>query len=413
MVARTLPRLPFAAALAALSFAGLAAAPAAAQRPLVLPLTDSFGYRAHASAFGGCAVDFVDVATSGSPISLTPAGAAPALDEGGAVIELEAPFELYGRAATRLVASSNGYLALADSLLRDSGGDFSNDCPLPAIPDPGPAVAARVLVVHGDLDGGPGSGWVLHQFFPTCPRPSGALPDEPCTVIQWDSWSSHAGGHSFDAQAVLYHSSFAVAVQYRGTPPPDATVGIQDSVARTALAPTCAGVPLTPGTHAICFYDPRAPGGGPTADLSTSIDEGPKVVNPGGTAGYSITVTNHGPMAVSAAAVESAVDVALDCTWTCQAGAGGSCAAGPVAGPIMDVVGLDHHGVVTYSLHCLVDPAAAGEVTVVALVTPPSGVTDPEPANDACTATASVLVESLFADGFESGDTGAWSTTAP
>lgn len=412
MAASTPGRVPVRAILFAAVAGLLVSSAAEAQRPLVLPLEDAFGYLAYVSDDDGCATDFVDIATTGTPISLAAAGAAPALDEGGAVVELQAPFELYGQPATHVVVSSNGYLAFTDSLLRDSGGDFSNDCPLPAIPDAGPSVARRLMVLHDDLDGGPGSGWILHQHFAVCPRPSEAAPDEACTVIQWDSWSSHSGADSFDAQAVLYHSSLAIAVQYRGTPPTTATIGIQDATARIALAPTCAGAPVSPGAHAICFFEPRALYGGPFADLSTSIDEAPKLVVPGGVAAYTVSIANRGPSAVSGATVASVVDPNLDCSWTCEA-IGGSCTAGPTSGPITDVVTLNAQGFVTYRLECTVDLTATSDVSVLASSAVPPGTTDPEPANDASLAEASVLVGALFFDDFESGDTDAWDVTIP
>ena len=408
----TLPR--FSATTAVATFAAaLAMAPAhvdSSQRPLVFPLTDAYGHVAHLGPSAECAASFLDIAATGAVLALTPSGAAPATDDGGAVLSLAAPFRLYGQQVTHLVVSTNGYLAAADSLARDSGGDYSDDCPLPAVPHPGPAVAGRILVLHDDLDGGASGGLLLHQHFAECPRPSQALANEPCTVIQWDSWSTRAGGALFDAQAVLYHGSSSVVVQHRGTPPSQATVGLQDHGARIALAPTCAGLALAPGTAALCFYEPRFPVGGPVADLELEIGKAPVTVVAGGSLELLVPAANAGPSPAVGAAVSSILDSGLSCTWTCEAGDGASCTPGPVAGPIADAVSLEPGGWAIYTVSCTVDPQASGFLVLEVGIETPPDTTDPNPADNSDAVVIVVLESALFADGFESGDTGAWST---
>lgn len=65
----------------------------------------------------------------------------------------------------------------------------------------------------------------------------------------------------------------------------------------------------------------------------------------------------------------------------------------------------------TYTATCTVDPAASFVVlSNTATITEPGGVTDPDPSNNTATDQDSG-VEAIFVDGFESGDTSAWSST--
>jgi hypothetical protein len=403
---RSFPVLsPFAVALALLA----ATMSLASVRPVTWPVVDHYGYEAYDSSTASCSASFVDIGDSGTPLVLQPSGAEAALDDGAAVVFLTEAFELYGRSVTSLVASTNGYLALVDSLDLDSGGDFSNDCPLPAIPEPGPAASGRILVLHDDLDGATGPGAMLSQYFATCPRPSETLGAEPCTVIQWDTWSTPSGG-AFDVQAVLYHSSFEVAIQYRGTPPAAASIGIQDFDARTGLSPTCDGATLAAGPAAVCFFEPRFPAGGAEADLEAQLEDAPAEVLAGASAAYLVTITNNGPSPVSGATVAAVIDPAITCTWACDAGPGSSCTAGPVNGPLTDTVDVAPSSVLTYELTCPVEAGDGDLLSLTLTATTPAAVTDPVAANDTV-ATSATIVGGLFADDFETGNTTAWTLT--
>lgn len=399
---------PFAIILALLA----ATISLAGTRAVTWPIVDHYGYAAYSSSTASCSASFVDIGDSGTPLVLQPSGADAALDDGAAVVSLAATFELYGRSVTSLVASTNGYLALVDSLDLDSGGDFSNDCPLPAIPEPGPAASGRILVLHDDLDGSTGPGAMLSEHFATCPRPSEAVGAEPCTVIQWDTWSTPSGG-AFDVQAVLYHQSFEVAIQYRGTPPAGASVGLQDFDARTALSPTCEGAALTAGPAAVCFYEPRFPATGPEADLEVQLEDAPAEVLAGTSAAYLVTITNNGPSPVTGATIEAVIDPTISCTWTCDSGPGSSCTGGPINGSLSDTVDVAPSSVLTYELTC---PVGAGDgdllsVTVTVTATTPAAVTDPVAVNDAVVTSAAIIPGDLFADDFETGNTTAWTIT--
>ena len=123
---------------------------------------DIFGYQTDAA----CIQQFVDIAVSGSPVALSDS------DDGGGTVSLSSAFSFYGTSHSDLVVSSNGYLAFAADLAGDAGTDFSNDCALPAVPDQGPAVPARVMVLHDDLEAVDGASAVASQYFASCPRAS-------------------------------------------------------------------------------------------------------------------------------------------------------------------------------------------------------------------------------------------------
>jgi hypothetical protein len=223
---------------------------------------DRYGYRHYDSATSQCTYAYVD-ASGGSVLGLTAASAmAPASDDGAAVVGLAAPFELYGNSINALVVSSNGYLAAADNLSIEDGGDFSADCPLPAIADNPAASQSRIYVYHADLDGAPNSGTIQTQYFANCPRPGEAGAAEACTVVQWQSWALRGQGGSLNMQAVLYHETFEIALQYQALDASlgsTATIGLQGSDAISGNAAGCAGSRPLLQVSAICLFDPRFP----------------------------------------------------------------------------------------------------------------------------------------------------------
>lgn len=256
-----MPRAKHALAAAALAAASFAAAAAQAQR--AASMVDLYGYTAGDGAT--CAAAFTDIAATGSALVPTGVGATPAGDDGGAVLALAQPFEHYGVAHGAIVVSTDGYLAFADALARDSGTDFSADCTLPAVPDAGAfgdgetraATPARAYVHHGDLKAG-ATGTLHAQFFAACPRPASAGAEEPCTIVQWSQFRD-ADDATVTAQAVLYHVSHELALVRRESGSAAATIGIQNADATTALVAQC-GVPVA-ANGAVCYSDPRFPPG--------------------------------------------------------------------------------------------------------------------------------------------------------
>lgn len=238
---------------------------------------DAYGYRVEDTTTPSCGFQWVPVAgpalTFAAPYALP--GDPPATDDGGAVLLLAAPFIFYGQAHSALVVSPNGYLTFASSLEQEDGRDFSND-PVGSVPtyqlasgSPRFAFPGRLLAYHDDLEVPPG-GQVVAGFFSSCPRVSESLGVEPCTVVSWEGVRRVGVAESLSFQAVLYHQSEQVTVQYQsvdGTGGGSASVGIQDHLAQAGLAyhfNTLGG--LVPNLG-VCFFSPRFPPGGPVADL--------------------------------------------------------------------------------------------------------------------------------------------------
>lgn len=382
---------PAVAAIFAFVFWFLLVLPAGAQRPAAS--FDAYGYQLFDQDDAECAYQFVDVAGSGAPVTLTASGAGPARDDGGAVVALAADFELYGDALSSLVMSSNGYLAPAASLANEDGGDFSNDAVLPAIPENEPATVARIMVFHDELSGEAAGGTTRSEHFAVCPRPSGAMAGEACTVFQWSGWGFLALPGTFDAQAILYHTSFAISLQVDlgGLVHGGATLGIQSSNAGLALQYLPAAA-LT-GTTAVCLFEPRFPPGGLIADLSiTKTDKTDSLVGATDVT-YEIVARNAGPSPVTGATVSDPVAAPLqNCTWTCAPSPGSSCTASGTAS-IADAADLLAAGWAVYTLTCDIAPGAMGSVDNNVTVTVPAGVTDPDPSNDMAADSDPVPVE--------------------
>jgi hypothetical protein len=242
--------------IAAIAFAEFASA-----QPRGAASFDQYGYQVQVGDSAQCGYSYVD-ASGGDLLVLSAApGSIPASDDGAARVPLALPFELYGVALDTLVASSNGYLAAADALATEDGADFSADCPLPAIADNAVAAQARIYAYHADLDAAP-NGALHTQHFSTCPRASDTGIAEACTVVQWQDWSLRGQGGVLNMQAVLYHSSFEIALQYQtldASLGATATLGLQGPDAVSGVAAGCAGSrPLAPAMS-VCLFDPRFP----------------------------------------------------------------------------------------------------------------------------------------------------------
>jgi uncharacterized repeat protein (TIGR01451 family) len=367
-----------------LAAAGSARIPLRAERPATDEPADAFGYTLLDDGDPRCAFEFVEIEGSGDAVWLEASGNAPAADEGGAVVMLVEPFELYGRVLDGLIVSSNGYLSAGSSLADEDGGDFSNDPRLPAVPDNPPAHPARLMVYHDDLTGHLTAGAIYTRHFASCPRPSASLGAEPCTVVQWTDWSDAAGREPFDAQAVLYHRSFSVVYQLRPGAEPlvGGTVGIQDARATSAVQYRPPDAAFSNG--AICFFEPRFPPDGAAADLELTKTDKIGVVSRGEQVVYAVAVVNHGPSPVSEALVIDRLPETLTaCLWSCEASEGSWCAADG-AGDIEDAVRVAAGGWVDYRLSCETRPGLA-PVANTASVSILDGTVDSTPQNDSAT----------------------------
>ena len=136
-------------------------------------------------------------------------------------------------------------------------------------------------------------------------------------------------------------------------------------------------------------------------------------VIPGDPVTYTITVANLGPGDTIGAIVTDAFPAAiLGVAWTCVGSGGGVCAASG-SGNLVDVATLPFGGSVVYTATGTVSPDASGTIDNTANVAV-TDVTDPDLGNNSATDSDTVAEPTMpFADGFESGDTSAWSLTVP
>lgn len=135
------------------------------------------------------------------------------------------------------------------------------------------------------------------------------------------------------------------------------------------------------------------------ADLSVQITGGRDFVRVGDTLEYRILVRNAGPAATTATVTDVLPAVLSDGAWICSASSGASCANG--SGEVLsDVVTLPAGGEISYVYSATVQPGAEEKPIVNSVsVAVSGGVTDPNPANDSASSSATLIV--LFRDGFE------------
>ncbi len=145
------------------------------------------------------------------------------------------------------------------------------------------------------------------------------------------------------------------------------------------------------------------------ADLAVSIDPEVQNLDDGDTADLTITVTNDGPVDAmgSAVVVDFPIELA-SAGWTCAGSGGGVCSASGT-GDIDETVDLPVGGSVVYTASGTLPDPFTSSITVTASAATPEGITDPDLENN--DAQGDVVAVHIFSDGFESGDTSAWSAT--
>jgi hypothetical protein len=215
---------------------------------------DAFGYTVSDSSGAACGVQFIDISATGTSVLVGD-------DVASGPITLLSPnsFDLYGVALTSIEMISNGFLSPDGA----SGGDFSNDCPIPAVPSTG--AGARIYALHDDLDLEAGIGQGFFQYFATCPRPSDQFPTANlgCHVFQWDEVEFFPGGtaaNAFDVEVILYDDSYEIVVQHDGRNSETgggSTTGLQDTTASIAEMYACDTAASIPANSAQCFVHPN------------------------------------------------------------------------------------------------------------------------------------------------------------
>jgi len=131
----------------------------------------------------------------------------------------------------------------------------------------------------------------------------------------------------------------------------------------------------------------------PEADLSIFKDDGISQMNPGDSTTYTITVQNPGPSLMRNVQIQDLVPNSgngIDqFTWTTTTSgsvsfvSGGSSSPGSGKHPIQNTVDMDAGSSITYTVTLkLSNPTSLTEVTNTATVTPPTGASDPNNANN-------------------------------
>jgi uncharacterized repeat protein (TIGR01451 family) len=121
-------------------------------------------------------------------------------------------------------------------------------------------------------------------------------------------------------------------------------------------------------------------------DLALAMSDGGGNVVPGGTATYTIVVTNGGPNPTTGATVSDTFGAQFTSdTWTCV---GAACPAATGMGNVDAVLGpLAPGAQATFTVTATVAASASGTLSNTATVAVPSGIVDPNPANNTVTVT--------------------------
>ena len=147
------------------------------------------------------------------------------------------------------------------------------------------------------------------------------------------------------------------------------------------------------------------------AALAMAIAPTLQIRDDGETAELTISISNAGPDPATSVGV--AVDFPAELSgvgWICVGSGGGTC-SNEGSGDIGDVAGLPVGSAVAYTAIGAVPDPFVGVLSVEGLANPPDFIIDSDPSDNA--ATAEIRSFRIFGDGFESGDTSAWSVTVP
>jgi uncharacterized repeat protein (TIGR01451 family) len=126
------------------------------------------------------------------------------------------------------------------------------------------------------------------------------------------------------------------------------------------------------------------------ADLSITKTDGNTSVVPGTSDTYTITVSNNGPDTVTGASVSDPLPAGtIAANWAFAGSSGGGSVSGDTSGigALATTVDLPANASVTFSFTVQISPLATGTYINTATVSPPAGVTDNDPGNNAATDT--------------------------
>jgi uncharacterized repeat protein (TIGR01451 family) len=132
--------------------------------------------------------------------------------------------------------------------------------------------------------------------------------------------------------------------------------------------------------------------GAPSADLNISVTDGKTAVVAGATNTYTIVVANPGPSYVTGAVVKDAFPATFTGVTFTATETGGATGFLSGSGNINNTLTLPPGSAVTYKATGKLGPAATGTLSDTATVTVPSGITDPNLANNSATDTDNITV---------------------
>jgi uncharacterized repeat protein (TIGR01451 family) len=128
----------------------------------------------------------------------------------------------------------------------------------------------------------------------------------------------------------------------------------------------------------------------PSADLSITITDGISMWTPGGTATYTVVVTNNGPLNVTGAIFNDNKPAQVaSWSWNCTPDYGATCGAGGSAAPITDTANIPSGKKVTYTIIASLGTTIPGNLINTVTITSPIGMPDPVPSNNTATDTDS------------------------
>jgi len=286
----------------------------------------------------------------------------------------------------------NTAAASNDKIAVDDAGDQDQDTGTPAGSDPETdedvIVAENATIsdfVWNDLNrngiqegGETGLAGVVINLLDSAGNPIDGDPATP--GVQPATTTSDANGnYSFSVPAGSYIVEFVAPTGYAHSPVDQGADDALDSDAAVANGRTAA-ITLTDG-EVLSTLDA---GLYPVADLAVTKDDSVVSYVPGGTLTYTVTVTNTGPAAVTAASVSDARPIqVVSWDWTCAPASNATCTsnhANPAT--FTDNIDLTAGESISYTVTATLAADAVDTVTNTVTVTAPAGIYDPVPGNN-------------------------------
>ena len=118
-------------------------------------------------------------------------------------------------------------------------------------------------------------------------------------------------------------------------------------------------------------------------DLSLSLSSSASSAIPGTQVGFTLRVENSGIINLTAAQLDAVPPGDVEyISWTCTASGGAACAASTGSGSLPGTVDLPAGGSLLYEITALIDPGAAGSLTISASIAPQPPAADSSPGDN-------------------------------